>query len=190
MINGFISKNEIWLDYNPCFNALTLWGRVTHICVDKITIIGSDNGLLPGRHQAIIWIKYGILLLTHLETNCNEIPIKIHTFSFKKIHLKMSSGKGRPFCLGLNVLINCVLLHAGYVATRTSPWAENLFYLTVELLSFKKEKRLRLRHVAVQSSLYKKLFLCRFHVCRFFRILSLYYIQRLFQYMCMFLIYR
>ena len=30
--------------------------------------------------------------------------IEIHTFSFKKIHLKMSSGKWRPLCLGLNVL--------------------------------------------------------------------------------------
>ena len=30
--------------------------------------------------------------------------IEIHIFSFKKIHLKMSSGKWRPFCLGLNVL--------------------------------------------------------------------------------------
>ena len=33
---------------------LTHWGRVTHICVSELTIIGSDNGLSPGRHQAII----------------------------------------------------------------------------------------------------------------------------------------
>ena len=33
---------------------LTHWGRVTHICVSEIIIIGSDNGLSPGRHQAII----------------------------------------------------------------------------------------------------------------------------------------
>ena len=32
------------------------------------------------------------------------MSIEIHTFSLKKIHLKMSSGKWRPFCLGLNVL--------------------------------------------------------------------------------------
>ena len=29
--------------------------------------------------------------------------MKIYTFAFKKLHLKMSSGKWRPFCLGLNV---------------------------------------------------------------------------------------
>ena len=34
--------------------SLTHWGRVTHICVSKLTIIGSDNGLLLGWHQAII----------------------------------------------------------------------------------------------------------------------------------------
>ena len=33
---------------------LTQGGRVTYICVSKIIIIGSDNGLSPGRHQAII----------------------------------------------------------------------------------------------------------------------------------------
>ena len=30
---------------------LTHWGRVTHMCVNKLTIIGSDNGLSPGRRQ-------------------------------------------------------------------------------------------------------------------------------------------
>ena len=34
----------------------------------------------------------------------SEILIAIHTSSFKKMHLKMSSGKWRSFCLGLNVL--------------------------------------------------------------------------------------
>ena len=34
---------------------LTHWGRVMHICVGQLTIIGSDNGLSPGRRQAITW---------------------------------------------------------------------------------------------------------------------------------------
>ena len=89
-----------------CPESLTHWGRVTHICVIKLTIIGSDNGLSPGRHQAIIWINAGILLIRTLGTNFSEILSEIHTFAFKKIHLKMSSGKRRPFCLGFNVLIS------------------------------------------------------------------------------------
>ena len=83
---------------------LTRWGRVTHICVGKLTIIVSDKGLSPVRRQAIIWNNDGILLIGPLGTNFSEILIEIHTFSFKKMHLKMSSGKYRPFCLGLNVL--------------------------------------------------------------------------------------
>ena len=41
---------------------LTHLGRVTHICVSKLIIIDSDNGLSPGRFQAIIWNNSGILL--------------------------------------------------------------------------------------------------------------------------------
>ena len=77
----------------------TPWGRVTHICVSKQTIISSDNGLLPGRRQAIIWNNAGILLIGTLG-NFSEILSKIHTSSFKKIHLKISSVKWRPFCPG------------------------------------------------------------------------------------------
>ena len=77
---------------------------MTHICVGKLTIIGSDNGLSPGRRQAIIWTNAGVLLIGPLGTNFSEIFIGIKTFSFKKMYLKMSSAKGRPFCLGLNVL--------------------------------------------------------------------------------------
>ena len=81
---------------------LTHWGRVTHIC--KIIIIGSDNGLSPGRRQAIIWTDAGILLNWRWGTNFSEISIEIYIFSFKKMYLKMSSGKWWPCCLGHNVL--------------------------------------------------------------------------------------
>ena len=75
---------------------LTHWGRVTHICVGSLTIIGSDNGLSPGRRQAIIWTNAGILLIGPLGTNFNGIVIGIQTFSVKK----MSSGKW-PQCVKL-----------------------------------------------------------------------------------------
>ena len=84
---------------------LTHWGRVTHnICVGKLTIIGSDNGLSPERRQAIIWSSAGILLIGPLGTNFSEIVIEIQTFSLKKTHLKMSSADCCSFRLGLNVL--------------------------------------------------------------------------------------
>ena len=83
---------------------LTHWGRVTHICVGKLTTIGSDNGLSPGRRQAIIWTNDGILLLWTLGTNFYEILSEIHSFSFEKTHLKLSSAKWRLSRLGLNEL--------------------------------------------------------------------------------------
>ena len=77
--------------YTTC---LTHWGRVTHICVSRLTITGSDNGLSPGWRQAIIRTKSGI----------SENLIEIITFSFTKMQLKVSSAKWWPFCLSLNVL--------------------------------------------------------------------------------------
>ena len=63
---------------------------MTHIWVNELTIIGSDNGFSPGRHQAIIWTNAGILLIKPLETNFSEILIEIDMFTVKKIHFKMS----------------------------------------------------------------------------------------------------
>ena len=78
------------------------WSQVTHICVGNPTIIASDNGLLPSRHQAIIiWTNAGILLIRPFGTNFSE---KI--FSLKKMPLKMSAAKWRLFCPGLNVLMS------------------------------------------------------------------------------------
>ena len=79
---------------------------MTHICVGKPITIGSDNGLSPDRRQAIIRTNARILLIWPLGTYFSEILTGIQTFSFKKMHLKMSSTKWRPFCLGLNVLTN------------------------------------------------------------------------------------
>ena len=82
---------------------LTHWGWVMHICVSKITNIGSDNGSSAGGHQAIIWANVGILLIWPSGTNVSEIFITVFISSFKKMLLKMSSVKWRPFCLGLIV---------------------------------------------------------------------------------------
>ena len=105
---------------------------MTHICVGKLTIIGSDNGLSPGRHKAIIWTNAEILLNGPLRTNFSEIFIEIHTFSFKKMHFKMSSGKWRPFCLGLNVLTHLPVDIMTAILQTTLPnafwWTKSIFY--------------------------------------------------------------
>ena len=103
---------------------------MTHICVSKLTTIGSDNGLSPGRRQAIIWTNAGILLIGPLGTNFSEILIGIQTFSFEKIHLKMSSGKRRPSCLGLNVLMRHKIEQLAY--NKTSFHRQNILCLSYD----------------------------------------------------------
>ena len=72
---------------------LTHWGRVTHICIGKLTIIGSENGLSPSRRKAIVWTNAGLLSIGILRTYFSEISIKVQQFSLKKMHLKVSSAK-------------------------------------------------------------------------------------------------
>ena len=100
-----VNTKSIWFnDLMIIQSSFINWGRVTHICVGNLIIICSDNGLSPGRRQAIIWTNAGILLIGTIGTNFSEISIEILTFSFKKIRLKVSSVKWRPFCLSLNML--------------------------------------------------------------------------------------
>ena len=53
---------------------------MTHICIDKVTIIGSDNGYSPRQYQAVIWHSAGIVLIRTLGTNFSEMLSKIHLF--------------------------------------------------------------------------------------------------------------
>ena len=48
-----------------------------HIYIGKLTTIGSDNGLSPGRRQAIIWTNTGAFLMGPLGTNSSEILVAI-----------------------------------------------------------------------------------------------------------------
>ena len=103
----WVNDSTNLLDMEPVlFSFLTHWVREMHIyiCVGNLTIIGSDNGLSPGRRQAIIWTNAGILLIGFFGTNFSEILIKIYTFSLKKNAFENVARKWRPFCLGLNVL--------------------------------------------------------------------------------------
>ena len=63
------------------------------MCVGNLTIIGPDNGLSPGRRQAIIWTNAGILIIGPLGTNFIEILIDIQTLPLKKMRSKASSAK-------------------------------------------------------------------------------------------------
>ena len=89
---------------------------MTHICISsRLTIIGSHNGLPPGRCQAIISTNAGILLIGPLGTKFSEILISI--FSFRKMHLKMLYGKLRyrkwQLILSLPRCVRTKIAHTG-----------------------------------------------------------------------------
>ena len=90
--NGCLAQAISWTNAD-----LTHWGRVTHICVGKLTNIDSDNGLSPERRQAIIWTNAGILLFGPLGTNFSEFLIGIHTFHSRKCLWKCRLRNGGHF---------------------------------------------------------------------------------------------
>ena len=80
-----------------CTYAFTHWGRKTHICIREHASTGSDNGLSPGRRQAIIWTIAGILSIGPSGTNFCEMSVDIYTLLSKNNTSKMSSGEAGQF---------------------------------------------------------------------------------------------
>ena len=85
------------------FGTLIHWGRVTHICVGDLTIIGSDNGLSPGRREAIIWTNAEILLIGPLGTNLWNFNPNSYIFfqgnAFETVVCEMAAILSRPQCV-------------------------------------------------------------------------------------------
>ena len=85
---------------------------MTHTCITKLTIIGSDNGLSPGRRQAIVWTNAGILLIccltapSHCLNQCwliiSEAPV---TFILRQFHKRSLNHKFQTKFPGANELI-------------------------------------------------------------------------------------
>ena len=110
----------------------THWGWVTHICISKLTIIISDNGLSPGWCQPIIWTKAEILFIWPSGRNFCEISI--HAFSFKKMHLKKVAILSQPQCVKgiIQLMLHkcnasypfmcqlCIIQNTDWIITRTA----------------------------------------------------------------------
>ena len=78
-----------------------LWAKWCQMTQEMLVNNGSDKDLSPVLHQTITCTNTDLLYSGPPATNFSEISIKILQFSFKKMNLKMSSGKWRPFCPGL-----------------------------------------------------------------------------------------
>ena len=86
------------------------WNVSTHLPLYRIYAsvnwvrIRSGNGLSPIRRQVIICINAGSLCIGPVGTNFIENLIKIQNFSVTKMHMKISSAKWWPFCVGVDKL--------------------------------------------------------------------------------------
>ena len=84
------------------------WSRVMHIYASNLTNIGSDNGLSPGRRQAIIWSRdrsncWDIVNRTprnKLQWNLNPNPnIFIEENTFDNVVCEIPAILCRPQCV-------------------------------------------------------------------------------------------
>ena len=110
-------------------------GRATHVCVNNVTIIGSDNGLSPGRCQATIRINDGILLTRTLGANFGEIVSEINTFSFKKIHLKCRLRNGGNF-VSASMCCNRLMQGIGVDQVVSHWWPTQMTYICVSMCQY------------------------------------------------------
>ena len=97
---------------------LTHYGRVTHICVSEIIIIGSDDGFSPGRRQAIIWTNAGVLLIGPLGIHFNGIVnrnqyIFIQKNALGNVVFEMASISSQPQCVKIKdpLILNPINSH-------------------------------------------------------------------------------
>ena len=154
-----IRYGYIWLRLN-C-------GRVTHVCVSKLTIIASDNSLSPGRWHSIIWTNVGILLIRTLETNLKRtsyVFIKKDVFEDVICDMLQCFKSHRPN--GFNVSVPIIWLpYHYYTATEltqmtsvqlasTKPHQSQAKYepFSHEILTFFTEPASNAQHSSTQKS--------------------------------------
>ena len=111
-VNMNENKPALWLTYRR---------PVTHKSVSKLTIIGSDNGLSPGRHQAIIGTSAAMWLVRTLKNklrwslNRNSC-IFMQGNAFENVVCEMTTILYRP---------QCVIHHIHYLEN-TTYWGMNI----------------------------------------------------------------
>ena len=88
----------------PCngspYMPLAHWGRVTHICVNKLAIIGSDNGLSPDRPSHYLnqwWNSVTWTFTNKFQWDFNQDSnIVFQEIAFDNVVCKMASILSRP----------------------------------------------------------------------------------------------
>ena len=108
MMVNIVSNNGLCIYSTKHYpNHLTYWGRATHICVSKLTIIVQITmaDKVQSHYLNKCWDIVNWNLTNKRQWKLNEI----HTFLFKKMHVKMSYAKWRkcgPASIVLKLIVN------------------------------------------------------------------------------------
>ena len=102
--NWYLIFHWLWVPFSNNASALTHWGRATHICVGKLTIIGSDNGLspwpVPSDYLNQCWNIVHWTIGNKFQCNVNRNwYIFIKENPFENVVWKMSAILSRPQCV-------------------------------------------------------------------------------------------
>ena len=98
---------HLYIEWGPWYFKQTVLTQLIegewciYASVDE-TIIGSDKGLSPGRHQAIIWTNAGIFLIWTLRTNFSQIRYFHYRKCIWKSCWKMAAILSQPQCVNKN----------------------------------------------------------------------------------------
>ena len=116
-----ISSGKCW-PFCLGHNVLTHWGRVTHICVGKLTIIGSDYGLSPetalSHYLNQCWNIVNWILGNKLHRNFNRNSnISIHENALEDVVCELASILSQPQCVkdpkdAVRQCVHVVMIHA------------------------------------------------------------------------------
>ena len=111
--------NLSWIvPFSWCCAINTLRPSDAYIFVGNLATIGSDNGLSPGRHQAITWTNAGILLIgpswtnlrNKLQWNFNRNSnIFIQADALQNVVCEMGSILSRPQCVKVRAAIDAAV---------------------------------------------------------------------------------
>ena len=103
MNQDIIIKLAVHMYHETVIILMSHSGRLTHICVSKLTLIGSDKAWHLVGTKPLSELMLGYCWLDPQEQNSAKFNQNSYII-IKKIHLKMSSWYWWPFCLGLNVI--------------------------------------------------------------------------------------
>ena len=118
MISKMVITVKWWLLHIVILAALlTHWRQVTHICISRLTIIGSDNGLSPSHYLNQCWNIVNLTPRNKLQWNIDwNSYISIQENGFEMVVCVMAAILSWPQCVNSLRPSNCGWCHGSWWA--------------------------------------------------------------------------